>query len=167
MAIWPQILILFMIAVIIYDATKFIIPNWLVAIFIVLYPIFVLTSPVPIPWLSSLGLALACFAVGYVMFILNWMGGGDVKFFTGCVLWVGYGTQAVEFFVWMSIYGGALALLLIIIRKFVPAMLKGTKAEPYTPRLFLKGEPMPYGLAIAAGFLTILWQGSMPGLTVL
>mgnify|MGYP001584711850 CR=1 FL=1 len=63
-----------MLAVMYYDATRFIIPNWLVGSLLLLYPLAVLLSPVPVNWQMDLLGMLGAFALGYVIFALRMMG---------------------------------------------------------------------------------------------
>ena len=92
MLIITLILIALMLVVFWLDATRFIIPNWLVAAVIGLYPLYVILSPQPVDWIGASGIALIAFAVGLALFAANIMGGGDVKLLTGCCLWTGMET---------------------------------------------------------------------------
>lgn len=79
MLFFPILLTGFMAAVLFFDVTRYIIPNWLVGVLLVLYPAFVLMSPVPVGWPMALAAAGLMFVVGVVIFAFRLMGGGDVS----------------------------------------------------------------------------------------
>ena len=54
---------------------------------------------------------------GMVLFSLNLVGGGDAKLLAAAGLWIGY-DQLVPFLLYVTIFGGALALLLLAYRRF-------------------------------------------------
>lgn len=130
-----------------FDVTRFLIPNWLVGALLITYPLAVYWSPAPVDWkMALLGMA-AVFAVGYVVFAMHWMGGGDIKLITACALWVGW-RNLPEFLILVALLGGLFSLLVWGTRK----ALSYAGATP-TLRLLRDGEPIPYGVAIAIGFL--------------
>ena len=51
-----------------------------------------------------------------VLFGLNLVGGGDAKLLAASALWIGY-EQLVPFLLYVTIFGGALALLLLAYRR--------------------------------------------------
>lgn len=140
------------------DARTYIIPNRIV---IALLVAFVVTGPpllplVALPWhLASAALVLA---VGLALFRFGLMGGGDVKLFAGAALWVGFDLLPL-FLLAVVVMGGVLSVVLLLLRSraLVLAWL-----EPLLlrlgglPLLFQKGQPVPYGIAIAAGALVIV-----------
>ena len=147
-----------MIMVIASDVSRYTIPNWLVGSLLVLYPIAVYVSPVPIDWIGGLYALVICFAVGYIIFTMRWMGGGDIKLIIACSLWVGL-NSLLDFIFLMTLVGGIFALSLLFGRKalsFIP--LKGDKE---LPRILTVGAPVPYGVAIAFSFLYLLWAGQL------
>ena len=75
MLIFALILTCLMLTVIITDGLRYIIPNWLVVAMLALYPAMVVALHVP-GWPLAVAISLACFAVGFLIFILNIMGGG-------------------------------------------------------------------------------------------
>ena len=151
MLIITTILIVAMFTVIYFDVTRFIIPNWLVGGLLLLYPLAVLLAPFHIHWQMALGAMLCSFAVGYVIFALNLMGGGDVKLIIVLSLWVGW-EKLASFGFYFALLGGVMSLAIIIIRKVLPHL---TSKRPL-PRVFRDKEPVPYGLAIAGAFLWLL-----------
>jgi prepilin peptidase CpaA len=160
MFILALFLTLLMLLVILWDCTRFIIPNWLVGLVIVAYPALVLLSPQAVDWKMALLAGSGAFVFGFLLFSFRIMGGGDVKLLAACCLWTGL-AMMVEFILYTSILGGALAIFLLSGRPL--AQYISAKLFPNKPaiRLFQKGEPAPYGVAIAGAFLTLLWQGKL------
>jgi prepilin peptidase CpaA len=162
MTVFSLYLLFAMVAVIIFDVTRYIIPNWLVGSLVLLYPIAVWLAPQPVDWPMALAAAGTVFAVGYVIFAMKWMGGGDIKLMTACGLWVGF-SGLLDFLFLTALLGGVFALLLLIIRKLLPfAGLAAAKL----PRILRPGEPVPYGVAIALAMVWLLLQGKLPALAV-
>lgn len=156
------ILTIMLLAVALFDITKFIIPNWLNAAFILLFPIFLLVTPQDIEWWWSLA-AMGCFfVVGLLIFQLNIMGGGDVKLLIALSLWIGWEGQTLMIFgLLVSIAGGILAIFLLVTR-FI-AKKSNTKNLPKVLQL---KSPIPYGVAIAYAFGTLIWKNQILGLVV-
>jgi prepilin peptidase CpaA len=101
--------------------------------------------------LVHLGVAVAVLLANVLLFYLRLVGGGDAKLLAAAALWVGY-EQLIPFLVYVTIFGGALALLLLAYRR-MPA---GALPLPgWASRLHNQGEGMPYGVAIAAGALLV------------
>lgn len=158
MPIIAIVLLAAMLTVIFFDATRFIIPNWLNAALLALYPVAVLLSPEHVNWQADLLGFLGAFAVGYFIFMFRIMGGGDVKLIIVLALWVGVANLA-KFTFFFAMLGGALTILLLILRAIMPAIIKNTEK---LPRALKKRKPVPYGLAIAGAFLILLFNGEIP-----
>ena len=90
----------------------------------------------------QLGVAAAVFAVLAGAFYAGMMGGGDVKLAAALALWFSPGST-LKFLVLMSIAGGVLTLMLIVLHRLAK--------KPGRPEI-------PYGVAIAFGGLWILAQ---------
>ena len=154
--VFASVLIFAMLAVIYFDATRFIIPNWLNAALILLFPLWWYLSPTPIDALGSLYLFLAFLVVGFALFALGLMGAGDVKLLAALALYIGWNITALYFLIYMGLIGGALTMLILIIRRIL-------RSRETKPRIFTRKEPVPYGLAIAGSFLFLLIAGRMAG----
>ena len=160
------ILILLLLAVFWFDATRFIIPNWLVGLIALPYPLYLWLSPVPIDWLWALGIAAIAFVIGLILFATRIMGGGDVKLLTICCLWAGK-SAIVDYVILTALLGGALSIFLLAGRPIAGYLwLKWVKTDTM-PRLFKKGAPAPYGLAIAGALIILIVTAKLPGLTAL
>jgi prepilin peptidase CpaA len=101
---------------------------------------------------AHVGAALMVFAIVFVMFAQGWIGGGDAKLAAATALWLGF-DQLLPYFVWASLFGGALTLLLIKFR-FVPLpdFLAG---QEWVRRLHRSDAGVPYGIALAAAALIV------------
>jgi len=154
------LLTLMLLAVCYFDLTRFIIPNELNLGFILLYPAFLFISPVHIEWWWSLAVMGCFFGAGFLMFLGNIMGGGDIKLLIALSLWIGWQPSAlVAFGLWTALSGGLLALFLIVVR-----VLFKHKDKNSIPKVLRWNEPLPYGLAIAYSFGFLLWMGQVQGL---
>lgn len=158
MAIFQFYLLFSMLAVIYFDMTRFIIPNWLTASVLLLYLLAVYMSPAGIDWQMALMATLAVFIIGYGIFVLGWMGAGDIKLLIACAPWVGWGDNLVYFLMLVSILGGLLAVAIWGLRKLLPLVPREMKL----PRILQNGQPIAYGPAIAVGFLMMMWGSRIP-----
>lgn len=162
--VFVMILTVLMIAVMIADFTSFTIPNRLVLVILAIYPAMLLCVEMRPEWYYDLAIGFAMFLLGFVLFSLKLMGGGDVKLLAVCAVFVGKDVF-LNFFIGVALWGGALALALLAAREIVPyIVMKLGKSADAIPRVFTAGQPAPYGLAIAASFLGLLWWGQIPGM---
>ncbi len=162
MAFIALFLLFSMLAVIWFDATRYIIPNWLVGAMLAVYPLAVVMAPHPVDWPMGLAALAVVFVVGYFVFAMKWMGGGDIKLLIACSLWVGF-PHLLDFVFIVALLGGALSIALWGIRKGEYLVLKGEQITRM-PRILKSGEPVPYGLAIAGAFLIMMWLGRVPAI---
>jgi prepilin peptidase CpaA len=156
-------LVFCMIAVLWFDVTRYMIPNWLVGSLLLVYPVAVLLAPKAVDWQMALVAMLAVFAVGYVIFAMKWMGGGDIKLITVCALWVGL-DHLTDFIFLFAIIGGVFSVLILVARKFLP--LVPQLAGRAFPRILRDNEPIPYGVAIALGFMAMFLTDKIPVLSL-
>jgi prepilin peptidase CpaA len=98
--------------------------------------------------LAAAGLTLA---VGFGCFAAGWIGGGDAKFATAVMLWLGW-SLALEYLVLFSLFGGLLTLAVLYFRgSLLPASLMRLD---FVARLHDDRNGVPYGVALAlAAFL--------------
>ncbi|RDE06713.1 A24 family peptidase [Sphingomonas aracearum] len=94
---------------------------------------------------AQIGLAAIVFALFIGAFALGWMGGGDVKMIGALALWFPPGAL-VWMLVLMSLFGGALTLVLVAARAW-----SGRRG-----RVREGAIEVPYGVAIAAAALLAL-----------
>ncbi|MDE3059901.1 MAG: prepilin peptidase [Pseudomonadota bacterium] len=143
------------------DTTRYIIPNWLSGSLLALYPIALLLARHPVDWQLALAGMFFVLAIGYFIFSRRWMGGGDIKLITVASLWVGW-QNLVEYLFDVTLLGGALSVALLFGRKWGAPYLQ-RDGKPL-PRILRNGEPVPYGIAIAVGFLIMVWLGKIPAI---
>jgi prepilin peptidase CpaA len=138
------------------DIWKFKIPNWVSAALLVLFVPAAVWLPLEAHWLSHVGAALSVLAVGILLFLPGWLGAGDVKLMTAVALWTGFAYLA-QFVVFVALAGGALALVLLVLRLVIarlPAVHAAAEGGAL-PRVLVRGERVPYGVAIACGAILL------------
>ncbi len=140
------------------DVTRYIIPNWLILIVLALYPIWVMSAPEPVNWTMGLVMAGGLLLLGFGVFALGILGAGDAKLLTALGLFAGWGMEGLEFVLNMALIGGALAIILVIVRRMY-------KDKENKPKILMPRAPAPYGIAIAIAFLIHLAYGKIPGMT--
>lgn len=93
---------------------------------------------------------LACFT----FFAFNVMGGGDAKLLSAAAVWFGFNLSLLVFLLQVTILGGALTLLILLIRSQSSHILA---LRLPVPRSLLMEKKIPYGIAIAiGGFCSVL-----------
>jgi prepilin peptidase CpaA len=98
------------------------------------------------------GAALMVLTITFVMFARGWIGGGDAKLAAATALWLGF-DQLLTYFLWASLFGGALTLLIIKFRLMpLPRFLVG---KQWAERLHQLDGGVPYGIALAAAALVV------------
>ena len=150
-------------AVVVSDAVRYTIPNWLNGAILALYLVAICFLPAEPLW--ALFAASIIFAVGLVSFSFGFMGGGDVKLLFVLMLWTGWSEASIEFVFMTALIGGVLVIGVILLRNIVPFAFKKQFNEGRFPRLLRDKEPVPYGLAIAGAFLVVLLNGHVEMLT--
>ena len=96
---------------------------------------------------QNLALLVACLAIGTPLFGRGVLGGGDVKLLAATFAWFNF-SAAPWLLMAVSLSGGVLALLIIVLRR----VNWSDKARQRAILLQRRG-PIPYGVAIAAGAL--------------
>ena len=96
--------------------------------------------------------ALVVLAVGFALFALRWIGGGDAKLAAATTLWLGFGLT-LPYLVYAAALGGVLTLLILALRRMplTPFLARYRWLE----RLHDRKSGVPYGIALAiAGLIT-------------
>jgi prepilin peptidase CpaA len=140
-----------------WDLASYTIPNRLQLALVAAFVVFVLVTgmaPALLGWhllAGFLGLA-----VGFTLFALGFIGGGDVKLFAAVALWLGFDRDLVNYMLIASLLGGVLTLGLLVLRRLpLPALLT---RQSWLLRLHDERAGIPYGVALAAGAFFILPQ---------
>ncbi len=134
------------------DVLTMTIPNRLSLALIAAFPIAAFMAGLP---MATALMHLAAFAIVLVLcfglFSVNLLGGGDAKLLATSALWIGM-DQLLPFVVMVTLFGGALAVLILAFRRLPVSALP---VPEWTLRLQKSGGGIPYGLAICAGGLYI------------
>lgn len=152
-----------------HDIAARTIPNFVSALLIVLGLALRLPSG---QLLSSAILAAIMFAVCTACWLRGWMGGGDVKLLTAAAVFVPPGNVG-DMVVATTLFGGAVGLAYLLARAIVRrtrAVPRSNLARPPIRSLIgrviraehwrlLRGAPLPYASAIAAGTLFVTMSG--------
>ena len=151
--------VILLIAAVISDIWKFVIPNFISIGVFILFFVAAFILPFETHWLSHLGIAGATFIVGLGMYRFRMLGAGDVKLITAVSLWCGV-ANIPSFLLYMALSGGALSVGLVLLR-YVILTIQLQTSNPGSvsiPRLLRLGESIPYGLAIAVGGLSLVYE---------
>lgn len=144
------------------DFLEMTIPN---RIPVVLLGAFAIAAPLAGLGFGDIGLHLlagaAVFTVCFALFAFNVMGGGDAKLLTAAAVWFGLNLSLVSFLANVAYIGGALTLLILLLRARSNTMMAIGLPLPGS---ILHAKKIPYGIAIGiAGLLTypqsplVLW----------
>ncbi len=132
----------------VHDLTTMKIPNWIsVVLFVAFFPMALLVGLPFKDILLSLGLASGVLVLGFVMFALRVIGGGDAKLLAAASLWVGV-SSVLYFFLYVALAGGAMSIVLIASRQWFPYLPIG-RIPNWVSRLMEPKGDIPYGVAIA------------------
>lgn len=140
------------------DAQRLKIPNSFTLLIALLYPIFVMSAPIPIDWLTGLAVGAGILAIGFLVFAGGLIGAGDVKFLAAAGLWAGL-SHLSTLMVVTAIAGGVLGLGYLVadrLRRFpwMPLPPAEVFEEDGKKRMVF----LPYGIAICAGAITVAYR---------
>jgi prepilin peptidase CpaA len=144
------------------DLVSYTIPNWISLSILALFPLAALAAGLPLPVVGvHVAVGAGALVLGMAMFGLRWIGGGDAKLFAAAALWIGL-DGAIDFALWTSLLGGALAVGLMSMRSPLVRPLVLSRAG-WLDRLAEPGGAAPYGVAIAAGALIAMPKSPLLG----
>lgn len=139
------------------DALYYRIPNKISAAMLICFPLFVVTAPHGIDWKQHMMVFVLILAAGFVMFMGHMAGAGDVKLLAVTGLWAGPHHLAI-LLAGTAVAGGCVALGMAGL-----TLCRNRAAERrHLPAVAVAKVPIPYGMAIAAGGLNILYRLSQP-----
>jgi prepilin peptidase CpaA len=143
----------------VWDLASFTIPNGIQIALIAGFAVFVFATHMSSGTFG--GHLLAGFlglVIGFSLFALGYVGGGDAKLFACVCLWFGMHDLLLYALV-ASIFGGVLTLMLLTMRQLpLPAVLSG---QGWLLRLHDARQGIPYGVALASGAFCILPQADI------
>ena len=137
-----------------WDLASFTIPNFLNAALLAVFALFALAAGLglaAIGWHLLAG--LAGLMLGFALFALGYVGGGDAKLFAVTALWLGF-KDLVPYLLVASIAGGVLTLVVLALRRF-PLPLPLLR-HAWIAKLHDGSSGIPYGVALAAGVFILL-----------
>ena len=131
------------------DVRSLTIPNRYTLAIALLFPIHMLPIGQPVDWLIALAVGSGMLALGFLLFALRILGGGDAKLMAAVSLWAGL-EHLPEFVLLTSLSGGGMALLLWLRARLdrspsIAAVMTSAVDSNFTK------QPMPYGVAIGVG----------------
>ena len=152
-----------MTALAVHDVATFRIPNWAnsaLAVGFLLFAAAAILAGGEVRWLEHLEAGAIVFVVGFGLFQVRALGGGDVKLLAAAALWVGL-EGLLPFVVWVGVAGGGLVFLLLLLRKNLLILVAwaSPRIPQSFPRVLTSGEKVPYGVAIAIGAIVTLLDG--------
>jgi prepilin peptidase CpaA len=129
------------------------IPNRISALMVLaFFPLALLAGLGAWEILCHVAAGLAVLALGVLLFIPGWFGGGDAKLMAAIALWIGP-DALVPYFLYAAVTGGFIAMAIMSARTVpLPRLLLG---EAWALRLHRQDAGIPYGLALAAGALMV------------
>ncbi len=135
----------------VYDLVTYTIPNFLPLLLTGAFAAFALWQGLPWPLMANhAGAGFGMLLVGWVLFALGLLGGGDAKLFAATSLWMGW-HGLLNYLIMFSICGGILALALLLFRRLpLPDRLMH---RVWIAALHDKAQGVPYGIALAVGAL--------------
>ena len=129
------------------------IPNKISAVLIVSFVAAALMIRMPLDVFGMhVGVAAAVLTATFLLFSFNMLGGGDAKLMAAGALWMGP-DHALEYLAYLTVFGGILAVAILVYRKIVPA--NALPLPGWAMRLHADGSGIPYGIAIAAAGLML------------
>lgn len=100
---------------------------------------------------------LCALVVMMALFAVGGLGGGDAKLFAATSLWW-LPTELLIYTVYTALIGGAVAICILLLRRFIPVRIATTG---WVHRLLRDEKKIPYGLALAPAALLTLTQSSI------
>lgn len=137
-----------------WDMASFTIPNFLSLALVVLFAVFAVSAGLTsaaIGWHLLAGF-LGLF-IGFTLFALGYIGGGDAKLFAAVALWLGL-KDLLPYGLTASLFGGVLAIGLMLLRHWpLPPFLM---RQNWVVKLHDPHSGIPYGVALALGAFILL-----------
>ena len=155
------------------DFRRYLIPNQVSLGALALFPVYVMSAPVPVQWQLALAIAAGFLVVAFGMYLVRAIGAGDAKLLPVVVLWAG--PKNLVLFILILAASSVVPAGIVGLRAAVAQMKANATAQGaggaaaveisglarlrgavgalgYTQLLKLK---MPYGVAIAAGGIVV------------
>ena len=142
-----------LVAAAVNDGLHYRIPNKICVAMLVVFPLFITTAPQIIDWKQNIMVFVLILISGFAMFMGNLAGAGDIKLLAVTGLWAGPHLVAV-FLVGTAVAGGFVALGMALLTH-----IRNRSARlNQQPAVAVAKVPIPYGIAIAAGGLNVIYR---------
>jgi prepilin peptidase CpaA len=120
-------------------------------------------SAAEISWHLASGASIL--VLGFGLFALGWIGGGDAKLAAATAIWLGFDLLG-EYALVASLLGGVLTLLILALRHW--PVLSRLMYRPWIGRLHEPETGVPYGIALASAGLLLypesaIWLAAAAG----
>lgn len=137
-----------------WDLASFTIPNFIQLGMLAMFAVLVFALGMsPGVFATHLLAGFVGLVLGFALFALGFVGGGDAKLFACVALALGL-HDLLDYALMASIFGGALTICLLAGRRLpLPRFLA---AQKWISRLHDEREGIPYGVALALGAFVIL-----------
>jgi prepilin peptidase CpaA len=137
-----------------WDMASYTIPNFLTLALLAVFAVFAVAAGLALPAIGWHLLAGALgLLIGFTLFALGYIGGGDAKLFAVVVLWLGL-KDLLPYALLASVLGGLLALGLMALRQCpLPGVLL---RQNWIVKLHDARSGIPYGVALVAGAFILL-----------
>lgn len=134
------------------DLATYRIPNSVVLAFVVLFAIVVAINGLHEPWPGHLAAAALSLAACLGLYAFRQMGAGDVKLIAAISLWTGF-PALVPFAVFVGLAGLVVLTVILGVRYGIVVAERHSlrTAGAPLPRVFRRGEGIPYATAICMG----------------
>ena len=135
------------------DLATMTIPNRLSIALVAGFAILVVLTGMPLSEVAiHFAIGFGVLVVGFILFALNLLGGGDAKFVAATSLWMGV-SGLFPFFVTFALVGGLFGIMILSFRRLpIPAYLV---RYDWITRLHEPKGDIPYGVALSIGGLIV------------
>jgi prepilin peptidase CpaA len=138
------------------DLTSFRIPNWISMVIMTLFVAFAVQARMPLDEvLLHFATGTAILIIGMALFAWGKVGGGDAKLLSAVALWFGW-PMLLTGLLMIAIFGGVLAVVVLMGRQ--TGIGPWLAAHGYDFPVLEPTQGLPYGVAIAAGFLFLIFM---------
>lgn len=135
------------------DVVAYRIPNVVIVMLLVLYPIFVIVTPGEVEWIYSLVIFAAVMGVGLGLYALKVFGAGDVKLLAAIMLWAGPALALPALFIGALVSGVIAVVMLSSIRFLIASALSSISRRSLGDKFLARSMPWGTGLGVSGIFV--------------
>ncbi len=146
------------------DIATMTIPNRLSIALVAGFVVLAVLTGMPVKEFGiHLAVGFGVLVLGFVLFALNLLGGGDAKFVAATSLWMG-ASGLLPFFVTFAVIGGLFGIMILSFRQ-LPLPSFCVKYD-WIARLHEPKGDIPYGVALSIGGLIVFPQSALFAMSV-